>query len=145
MLFNLRICVWTILYTIVWILLKSCCWFNPSLWSQLFCFPSSDVIQLMCSFQAVYYYRLLRDTLIFPLHVLEPPYISLDWQQGYTLASNKYILLTFARYCSQGTTLLPTVGTPTPNSMRSSWDFLLGRSPDMLTSPTPSTQDLHSP
>jgi len=31
MLFNLRICVWTILYAIVWILLKTCCCINLSL------------------------------------------------------------------------------------------------------------------
>ena len=36
-----------------------------------------DVIHLVCSFQVAYYYRLLRDTLIFPLYVLEPPHASL--------------------------------------------------------------------
>jgi len=102
---------------IVWILLKSCCWFNPSLWIvDYFAF------QLVCSFQVAYYYRLLRDTLPFPLYALEPPCISLDSLQGHTLFSDKDITLTSMRYHSQGIALLPTAGTPTPNGLRSSWD-----------------------
>jgi len=40
-------------------------------------------------------------------------------------------------YRSQGITLLHTAGTPTPSNLRSSWNFLLGRSPDMLVGTTP--------
>jgi len=64
------------------------------------------------------------------------PCISLDTLQGHTLSSNKDILLTYARYRTQGITLLPTARTPTPNGMRCSWDFLLGRSHNMLVGPT---------
>ena len=82
---------------------------------------------------------LLRNTLPFPLCVLEPPCISLDLLQGHTFASNKDILPTSARNRIQVDIILPTTGTPTPNGLRSSWDFLLGRSPDMLVGPTLST------
>lgn len=94
----------------------------------LFYFIACDVIPLVCSFQVVYYYRVLRDTLPFPLCAFEPPCISLDSLQGHTLTPNKLITLTCVCYCSQGITLLPIIGSPTPNGQNSSWDFLLGRS-----------------
>ena len=100
--------------------------------------PACDFIQLVCSFHVAYYYKLLRDIFHFPLYVLEPPCISFDSLQGHTLSSDKHITLTFVHYHSQGITILPTVGTPTPNSLRSSWDFLPRRSTDMLVGPTPS-------
>ena len=46
-----------------------------------------------------------------------------------TLATDRVILLASVRHRSQGITLRPTVGTPTPNGLRSNWDFLLGTSP----------------
>lgn len=107
-----------------------------SLWTILL--PVCDVIHLVCSFQVTYYYMLLRDTLPFPLHMIKPPCISVDLLQGGTLAFDKAIMLTYMHYHSQEITLLPTVGTPTPNCLRSSWDFLLGRSHDMMVGPTPS-------
>jgi len=39
--------------------------------------PTHDVFLLVCSFQAAYYYRILRDTFSFPLRLLEPPHASL--------------------------------------------------------------------
>ena len=76
----------------------------------------------------------------FPLLcVRTSPFISLDLLQGHTLSFVKDILLTSTHYRSHGIALLLTIGTPTPNSMRSSWDFLPGRSPNMLVGPTPST------
>ena len=93
----------------------------------------------MCYFQVAYYYKILRDTLSFPLYVLEPPCISLDSLQGHTLASNKVIILTSTHYINQGNNVLLSVGTPTPNSLRSSWDFLPRRSIDMLVGLAPST------
>lgn len=96
----------------------------------------------MSPFQAAYYFRILRGTLHFPLHVLEPPCISLESLQGHTLAPDKVITFTSAHYRSQGITLLPIAGTPTPNGLRSSSDFLPGRSPNMLAGPTLSTGPL---
>jgi len=71
--------------------------------------------------------------------VLEPPCISVDSLQGHTLAFDKDITLISVEYHSQGITLPPIVGTPTPNGLRSSWDFLLGRSPNMFVVLAPST------
>lgn len=71
--------------------------------------------------------------------MLEPPCISLDSLQGHTLSFDKYVTLTYMHYHNQGIALLPTAGTPTPNSLRSSWDLLPGRSTNMLASSTLST------
>jgi len=69
-LFNLRLCLWTILFTLVWILLNVCCCIIPSLLTcELFRRLACDVFMLVCSFQVAYYYRILRDPLIFPLCV----------------------------------------------------------------------------
>ena len=48
---------------------------------------------------------------------------------NHTLATDRVILLASVRHHGQGITLWPTAGTPTPNSQRSNWDFLLGISP----------------
>ena len=48
---------------------------------------------------------------------------------NHTLATNRVILLAFARQRGQGITLRPTTRTPTPNGLRSNWDFSLGRCP----------------
>ena len=109
----------------------------------LFRFSDCDVIPLVCSFQAPYYYSLLRDTLSFHLHVLEPPCISLDSLQGHTLSSDKVITLTSIRYYNKGITLLSTAGNPTPNGLHCSWDFLSGQSPNTLAGPTSSTPYYH--
>ncbi len=82
MLFNLCLCLWTISFAFVWILLNVCCCINSSLLTcGLFHILSCDVIMLVCSFQAMYYYRLLRGALYFPLYVLEPSSITLDSPQ----------------------------------------------------------------
>ena len=76
----------------------------------------------------------------FPLTcVRTSPHISLNSLQGHTLASDKDIFLTSVRYCNQGIASLLIVGTPTPNNLRSSWDFLPRISLDMLAGPTSST------
>jgi len=64
---------------------------------------------------------------------------SLACYAGHTLATNKDILLASTHNYGQGDTIRSTIGTATPNGLRSSWDFLPGRSPDMLAGPTPST------
>jgi len=56
----------------------------------------------------------------------------------HTLATNRDILLASVCNRDQGDTIWAIVVTPTPNSLRSSWDFLPGRSPNMLAGPTPS-------
>lgn len=122
---NVCYLTYTFVYEIICMKLYESCWIHVVVLTYHFglrtiLLPACDVISFMCSFQDVYCYRLLRDTLLFPFCVLEPPCISLDSLQGHTLASNKVIILTFARYRGQGTTLLLTIGTPTPNCLRSS-------------------------
>ena len=48
---------------------------------------------------------------------------------SHTLATNRVILLGSVRHHSQGITSQPTARNPTPNGLRSNWDFLPGRSP----------------
>jgi len=50
----------------------------------------------------------------------------------HTLSTNNDILLASACDCGQGDIVRPTNGTPTPNGLSYSWDFLLGRLPYML-------------
>ncbi len=47
----------------------------------------------------------------------------------HTLATDRVILLASVWNHGQGITLWSTAGTPTPNGLRSNWDFLPGRSP----------------
>lgn len=47
---------------------------------------------------------------------------------SHTLNTNRVILLASVRHHSQGITLPPNAGTPTPNGLRPNWDFLPGRS-----------------
>jgi len=54
----------------------------------------------------------------------------------HTLATNKYILLTFACNSGRVDTVRPTARTVATNGLRSSWYFLPRRSPDMLAGPT---------
>jgi len=61
---------------------------------------------------------------------------SLNYCSCHILATNRDILLAFVQNSGQGITVQPTAGTPTPNCFRSNWDFLLGRSSDMLAGPT---------
>ena len=55
----------------------------------------------------------------------------------HTLATNRDILLAFVWNHGHGITVWPTARNPTPNSLRSNCDFLLGRSLDMFAGPTP--------
>jgi len=79
------------------------------------------------------------------MHSPHPPCVrnahapSLNYCICHNLATNRDILLAFVWNHSQGNTVWPTARTPTPNSLRSSWDFLPGRSPDMLAGLAPST------
>lgn len=128
------------MYEIVWILLKHVVGLMhhfglPTiLLSSLWC-HSTHVFLLGCILLwACKWYT------YFPLTLVRTsPFISLDFLQGHTLAFDKDIFLSSAHYRSQGISLLPTTGTPTPNNLSSSWDFLSGRSPYMLASTIPST------
>ncbi len=76
----------------------------------------------------------------FPISCVRTLHIpSLACFAGHTLTTNKEILLTSTCNHGQGYIVRPTVGTPPPNGFRSSWEFLLRRSPDMLAGPTLST------
>ena len=131
-LFNLCICVWTILYAIVWILLKTCCCINFSLWivdylaSSIWCHSPCVFLSRCVLLQAS------KGHTSFYTMCVRTPCISLDSLQGHALASDKDILLTSVLYRNQCIALIPIVGTPTPNSLRSNWDFLLGRYPYTL-------------
>jgi len=93
----------------------------------LFHILACDVIPLMCSFQVVYYYRILRGALPFPFCVLESPCIALELPQGHTLSLTQIYHTYLCVLPLQGITLPPTARTPTPNGLRFSWDFLSGR------------------
>lgn len=138
--FNLHIYLWIIPYVIVWILSKRVIGlthhfglFNILL-SILWCHSARVFLSSYALLQAS------KGHTYFSLPcVRTSPCISPDLLQGHTLASNKYILLTSTHYRSKGINLLPTSGTPTPNGLRLSWDFLSRRSLDILVGPTPST------
>jgi len=57
----------------------------------------------------------------------------------HTLATNRDILPASMRNHGQGDTVQPIARTPTPNNMRSNWDLLLGRSPEMMVGQSPLT------
>lgn len=126
-------------------LIEMCCWFNnhfgssihlpPNLWCIfVHVFPSNTCVSR--GFQGAHLFH-------FPcVRTLHAP--SLAWCAGHTLATNKDILLSFARNHVQGNTLQPTTGNPTPNGLRYIWYFLQGRSLDMLVGSIPSTPSYFS-
>ena len=117
-----------------------CCWFNHH-FALLVHLPSS----LWCIFSHVFPSKPHVSIGFQGAHSFHLPFVrtihapSLACYACYTLSTNKDI--SFASTCnhSQGDTIPPIAGTPTPNGLRSSWEFLLGRSPDMLVGPTLST------
>ena len=136
----LHMYVWTLSIYVCMNLVEMRCWFNHHfgslvhLPSNLWCifshvFPSKP--RVSTGFQGAHLFH-------FPcVRTLHAPY--LDCCVSHTLATNKDILLSSMRNRSQGDTVWPTARTSTPNGLRSSWDFLLRRSSDMLASPAPST------
>ena len=137
----LRVHVWTILYKYVWILLKCADWFNhhfgllanllSRLWFIFACvFPSK--LRAIIGFQGAHS---PHSPCVRTVHAH-----SLSCCSSHTLATNKDILLASTHNRGQGDIVWPIAGTPTPNGLRSCWDFLPGRSLDMLTSPTASTE-----
>ena len=138
----LRMHVWTIMYKYVWIFMKCVDCFNhhfgllANLPSMLWCifarvFPSKPSI--VTGFQGAHS---PNSPCVRTVHAR-----SLSYCNYHTLATNIVILLASMRNCGQGITVWPTVGTPTRNGLRSNWDFLPGRSPNMLVGPTPSICD----
>lgn len=131
---------WTILYNYVWILLKCVDWFNHHFWLL-----SNFLSSLWCIFANVFPSKPYIITGFQGAHSPHSPCVrtvhgtSLSCHNCNTLATNMDILLSSVRNCGQGNTIWPTAGTPTPNGLRSTWDFLLGRSPNMLVGPTLST------
>ena len=96
---------------------------------QLIYFPTFDASSLVCSLLSWAPIYVAKGCTHLTPHVLEPV-IRLPW----LTASVTPLLLTelsylSLRHCGQGIILWPTTGTPTPNSLRSNWDFLPGRSP----------------
>jgi len=117
-----------------------CCWFNyhygslvslTSSWWGIFAhlFPSN--LHVSIGFQGVHLFHLPC------VRTLHAP--SLACRASHTLATNKEILLAFVCNRGQGDTVWPIARTPTPNGLRSSWDFLPRRSLDILAGPVPST------
>jgi len=130
MLFNLCICVWTNSYAITWILLQMCCWFNHH-----FRLSTALLSSLWCIFAHVFPSQLSIDTSCQGAHSSQPTFVrtfhspSLTRCSSHTLVTDRVNLIASMWHHGQGITLRPTVGTPTPNSLRSNWDFLPGRSP----------------
>ena len=115
-------------------------WFNHH-FGLLVHFPSS----LWCIFARVFPSKLHVSIGFQGAHSFHLPCVrtlhapSLACCARHTLATNKDILFGFVRNRGQGDTVWPTTWIPTPNGLRSSWDFLPGRSLDILAGPTPST------
>ena len=119
---------------------KICCCFN-----HRFGLLANFLSSFWCIFARVFPSKLRVYTCFQGVHPFHLPCVrtihapSLAYCACHILATNKDILLTSMRNRSQGNTVLPLFGSPTPNDLRSSWDFLLGRSPNMLVGPTPPT------
>ena len=114
-------------------LTKISCWFNHH-FGLLAYLPSI----LRCIFSRVFPFWLYAFTCFQGAHSPHPPCVrtahepSLNCCMCHTLATNKDILLASMKNCGQGDTIQPTIGTPRPNGLRSSWDFLPGRSREMF-------------
>ena len=140
MLFNLRSCVWIVLYAIIWILLQMCFWFNHH-----FGLPTDLISSLWCIFARVFPSQLSTDIGCQGVYSSQPTCVrtsrspSLTHYNSHTLATNKVIILASVWHRGQGITLRPTAGTPTPNGPRSNWASYQGYPCDMLAGPSPST------
>ena len=131
---------WTILYGHVWIFLKCIDWFNHH-----FVLPTDLLSSLWCIFAHVFPSHLSTITSCQGTHSSQPTCVktshspSLTHYSGHILATDRFILLASVWNLSQGIAIQPTAGTPTLNGLRSNWDFLLGKSLDMLAHLAPST------
>ena len=137
----LRMHVWTILYKYVWILLKCVDEFNHH-----FGLLANFLSSLWCIFAYVFPAKLRAVTSFQVAHSPNSPCVrtvhapSLSCRSCHTLATNRDILLASVWNRGQGITIQSNTATLTPNDLRSNWDFLLGRSPDILAGLAPSTQ-----
>jgi len=92
-----------------------------------FPFPC-NVIPLVCSFQIAYFYRLPRGAIPFSFMCWNLHASHLTFHRVTHLLSPKVTILHSTHFCSQDITLPPTIGTPTPNGLKSRWDFISRRS-----------------
>ena len=119
---------------------EMCCWFNYYFW-----FRANLLSILWCIFTRVFPSHLSTIIGCQGRHSSQPPCVrtthapSLIHCSCHTLATSRFILLSSVRNCGQGITIQPTLGTPTPNILRSNLDFLPRRYPYMLAGPAPST------
>lgn len=130
---SLRMYVWTLSIYVCVNLIDMCCWFNHH-FGLLVHLASS----LWCIFARVFPSKLCISTGFQGVHLFHFPCVrtihapSLACCAGHALATNKDILLASTHNHGQENIARPIIGTHTPNGLRSSWDFLPGRSPDML-------------
>jgi len=123
----LRMHVWTIMYKYVWILLKCVDWLNHH-----FGLLVNFISIFWCIFARVFPSKPRATTGFQGAHSTNSPCVrtvhvpSLSYCSCHTLATNIVILLASMRNHSQVITVQPTVGNPTPNGLRSNWDFLWG-------------------
>jgi len=136
----LRMYVYNLFIYVCMNLTVMCHWFNYH-FGLLVNLPSS----LWCIFSCVFPSKLCVYTSFQGTHSFHLRYVgtihepSLACCTCHTLSTNKDISLASSYKHDQDDTVQPTVGTPTPNGLRSSWDFLSQRSLDMLAGPTMST------
>ena len=121
-------------------LIETCCWFKHHFGLLAYCISS-----LWCIFTRVFPLNPCAFIGFQGAHSPHFPCVrtihapSLACYTCHTFATNSDILLVSVCNHGQGDIVQPSAGTPTPNSLRSSWDFLPGRSPDMLAGPARST------
>ena len=119
---------------------KMCCCFNHHFWLL-----TNLISILWCIFARVFPSKSHTIICFQGSHSPHPQCVrtshapSLVCCNNHTLSTNRDILLASVWNRGQGITVRPTAGTPTPNGLRSNWDFLSGSSPYMLVGPTPST------
>ena len=105
-------------------------------WILLIC----DASSLVCSLPSCMLSQVSKGCTHLTLHVLEPfmhlPCLVLH-VTPFPPSRTSYLPL--CTTLVKGDTVWPTAGNPTPNDLRSSWDFLLRISPNMLVGPTTST------
>lgn len=100
----------------------------------------------LCScvpFLTLHFHRFPRPESPHPSCVITSHAPSLTYLICHTLSTNRDILLYSVLNNDQGDTMRPTTRTPTLNGLRSSWDFFLGRSPNMLAGPAPLIAHYH--
>lgn len=128
----------------VWVcmhIFEMCCMFNHH-----FGLPANLLSILWFIFARVFPFHPSTITCCQGVHSSPPPYVrtfhapSLTHCSCNTLATNRGILLASVRNHGQGITIRPTARTPTPNGLRSDWEFLARRSPYMLAGPAPSKE-----